>query len=342
MKLRRVDVKQWNPSRLGGLMRAWEGKRVLVIGDVGVDRYTRGSVERISPEAPVPILAVHEKSLKLGLAANVADNVHALGGVPLLIGVVGRDIGASELSQLLRDRGISGAGIVRDGSRRTTFKERLVGENQQLLRVDYETSAPISASCERQVLARFRKLLRKCDAVIVEDYAKGMLSARALKQIFTSSARAGKLVALDPNRKTPTSHYVGAGFLTPNSHEAESLAGERIVDEKSLKRVAVSLLRRLKAKHVIITRGKDGMALLSRGAKDMLLIPTFAREVYDVSGAGDTVIATMSLVAAAGGTMEEAVVLGNLAASVEVSKRGTATVTREEIGEALKGALKSP
>lgn len=338
MKITRLGVRQWDPMRLQSLMNAWAGKRILVVGDVGVDRYTRGSVERISPEAPVPILAVHEKSLKLGLAANVADNVQALGGEPLLIGVVGRDIGASEMNELLKARRISNGGIVRDGTRRTTFKERLVGENQQLLRVDYETAAPVSAKCEREILGRFRDFLSECDGVIVEDYAKGMLSAKTLKQIFRTAKRAKKFVALDPNRRTPLKHYVGAHFLTPNSQEAEALAGMRINDEASLQKVAKTILNALRSEHVVITRGKDGMAIFSRGKSGMVLIPTFAREVYDVSGAGDTVVAVMSLVTAAGGTMGEAAVLGNLAASVEVSKRGTATVTRGEILEALQSA----
>ncbi len=310
-------------------------KKILVAGDVGVDKYTIGLVERISPEAPVPIVLVDEEKRKLGLAANVADNVRALGGIPLLTGIVGKDVAAADFRGLLESAGISSRHLVVDPSRRTVFKERIVSERQQLLRVDYESQFPVSRQVERQILARARLLLRHGDAVILEDYAKGTLSGEVASGLFKLAKNAGKFVAVDPNGKTPVERYRGAFVLTPNTKEAERLSGIAIVDERSLRDAGELLLAATEARHIVITRGKDGMAIFTADRDGALMIPTFAREVYDVSGAGDTVIATLTLALAAGATIGEAAILGNLAAGVEVGKRGTATVTPAEVLHAM-------
>jgi rfaE bifunctional protein kinase chain/domain len=331
-----LHPSDWNKPRLRELLGLLAGKRILVIGDVGVDRYTIGTVERISPEAPVPVVFVQDEKLKLGLAANVADNVKTLGGVPLLLGVVGRDRCAEDFRKLLKTSRIDSSNLVTEPSRRTVLKERVVSERQQLLRVDYETLKPIEAQTEQQILRRARALARQADAVIVEDYAKGMLSVPFARAIYAAARRAGRIVAADPNSKSPSAMYRGVTVLTPNTKEAERLAGIAIVDEGSLLRAGRALLKATAARHLVITRGKEGMAIFSAREPRVRLIPTYAREVYDVSGAGDTVISVLALGLSAGATIEEACILGNLAAGVEVGKRGTATVTPDEIEVAME------
>ncbi len=325
----------WNSERLNLILARCRGKKILVIGDSGLDRYTIGLVERISPEAPVPIVLVQEEKLKLGLAANVADNVRALGGCPLLLGVVGKDRGAEDFKALLKKSQIKGVHLAVDRSRRTVLKERVVSDRQQLVRIDYESPHKISKEVELRLLRKFEKLLPTVDGVIVEDYAKGVLTETLMKSIFKLSKQAGKRVAVDPNLKTPVGNYRGATVLTPNTREAEHLSGILIRDDSSLAEAGRLILRATLATQVVITLGKDGMAIFTQGTSTVVLIPTYAQEVYDVSGAGDTVIAVLSLALASGATIEEASILGNLAAGVEVGKRGTATVSPAEIKAAL-------
>ena len=335
-KTEAIRPSGWDRERLKDILLKMAGRKILVIGDVGVDRYTIGAVERISPEAPVPIVLVQSELLKLGLAANVADNIHTLGGVPWLVGMVGDDESAREFRGLLKTARIQSSHLVLDPSRRTVVKTRVVSDRQQLLRIDYESLHSVDAAVEALLLKRVEQLLPRADALIIEDYAKGTLSERLLKQIFRKARAAGKIVAVDPNVKTAISHYVGAALLTPNTREAEALSGLRIQDEASLLKAGKMILKATRARHVVITRGKEGMAIFSAGNRKVKLIPTYAREVYDVSGAGDTVIAVLALALASGASLEEATVLGNLAAGVEVGKRGTATVTPEEVLVALE------
>ncbi|OFZ21646.1 MAG: hypothetical protein A2X94_07800 [Bdellovibrionales bacterium GWB1_55_8] len=329
-------ITKWDPPQLKSLLARCARRRILVIGDVGIDRYTIGSVERISPEAPVPIVFVEDEQLKLGLAANVADNIQTLQGRADLVGVVGKDRPAQDFRKLLKKCRISAAHLVQDPSRRTVLKDRVVSDRQQLLRVDYESLHGLDASAERALFAKIKRLIPQSDAIILQDYAKGMVSAHFAHEVFALAKREGKLVAVDPNTKTPLEFYRGAFVLTPNVKEAERLSGISIRDEGSLAQAGLKILKATRAEHVVITRGKDGMAIFTAGAKDIRLIPTYAREVYDVSGAGDTVISVIALVLAAKGSIEEACILGNLAAGVEVGKRGTATVTQDEILLALE------
>ena len=333
-QIQSVRASDWNRARLLSLLKGGK-RRVLVIGDVGVDRYTRGQVERISPEAPVPIVWVQDEVHKLGLAANVADNIRALGGEPWLVGVVGADRNAKDFKALLRAGRISSSYLVGDETRRTVLKERVVSDRQQLLRIDYETPHEVDSTVEAKVIAQVRKLMPRCDAVILEDYAKGMITSGLADQIFALAKKHKKIVAVDPNTKTPVKRYRGAWVLTPNTREAEAMTGISIRDDHSLLKAGQALIAETSAKHVVITRGKEGMALFTRGSQIVRMIPTYAREVYDVSGAGDTVISVLAMAVAGGGTIEEATVLGNLAAGVEVGKRGTATVSYAEIESVL-------
>lgn len=322
--------------RLSALLQGLKGKRVGVVGDVGVDRYTQGIVERISPEAPVPIVAVESEWLKLGLAANVAENVVALGGRAQLTGLVGTDRGAEDLAGLLKKSGLGAGDLVQDASRRTVLKERIVTDRQQMLRVDYENTHPVSEDVCARVLDKVRTLAASCDAIVVEDYAKGIFTREVLAEVFAVCRSAGKKALVDPNVRTPLEYYRGATLLTPNTKEAEALTGLRITDEATLAAVGNRILEATGAEHVLITRGKDGIAVFSAGQTSGTLVPTTAREVFDVSGAGDTVIATLALALSAGAELVEASVLANLAAGVVVGKRGTATVTPAEIETAMK------
>jgi rfaE bifunctional protein kinase chain/domain len=316
---------------LGGFKK----KKIAVLGDVGIDRYTIGLVERISPEAPVPIVSVQSEYLKLGLASNVADNILALNGVPILSGVLGKDQDAKDLTTMLSLRKIPTVGLVTDASRRTILKERIMGEHQQMLRVDYEDTHSLSPSVQKKVQASILKAIKTADALIIEDYAKGLLQQKTIA-IAVKAANAKKIpVLIDPHLKTPVEWYSNSTLLTPNKREAEVLAGEKIMDQKSLISVGKKIMQKARAKSLVITLGKDGMAIFNHPTAQPTVIPTFAQEVYDVSGAGDTVIAVLALVLATGATLEEAAYISNLAAGVEVSKRGTATVSQQEVVQAF-------
>jgi D-beta-D-heptose 7-phosphate kinase/D-beta-D-heptose 1-phosphate adenosyltransferase len=333
---KRLPPERWNWARLETLLDAIGGQQILVLGDLGVDRYTQGAVDRISPEAPVPILRVLKQELKLGLAANVADNVRALGGVPVLVGVVGRDRAAEDFRALLKRARVHDQGLIVDASRATVLKDRMVSERQQMLRVDYEDTQELSQKTLERVLARFKQVLPACGSVVVEDYAKGLLQPALLKGVYAAIASAKKIDVTDPNSKTDLQRYRGARLFKPNRKEAEILSGVKISDERSLSDAARVLFQKTKAQEVLITLGRDGMALFSRGKSKAELIPTLAREVFDVSGAGDTVTAVLALGVAAGASVSESAQLANIAAGIEVGKFGTATVSPDELRSEMR------
>ncbi len=336
--MKKLTPDTWNRPRLRTLLEAMSGKRVLVLGDIGVDLYTTGQVERISPEAPVPIVQVESERLKLGLAANVADNIRALGGVPLLVGVVGMDRGAEDFRRILSERGISETGLIEDPSRRTALKQRLVSESQQLLRVDYETTTPIATAVAERVRERALTLLKGVDAVIVEDYAKGLLSEALVGTVLGEARRLGIRSFSDPSGRLPASFYRGSDVLTPNRREAEYLSRRSfsLDDPQSIQQAGHAVIEMCELQDLVLTLGRDGMVLLHRDREDFTWIPTHAREVFDVSGAGDTVISVLALAQAAGASLEEAAVLGNIAAGIEVAKWGTATVAPDEIDAVIR------
>jgi rfaE bifunctional protein kinase chain/domain len=321
-------------EELVSLLGQFQHQRIAVLGDVGIDRYTQGRVERISPEAPVPIVFVESETLKLGLAANVADNIVALGGTAELTGVIGKDKNAEDLVGLLAGKRLPVTGLVRDPSRRTILKERIVAETQQVLRVDYENTHSLKPVIQKRVLASALRAVRKASALIIEDYAKGLLSEVMMRQVISEARKWDIPVLVDPHLKTPAHWYSGATLLTPNKKEAEALAGIRIESDATLLQAGKSIMKATSARNLIITLGKEGMAIFKSGNEKPVLIPTFAREVYDVSGAGDTVISVLALALSSGAKLEEAAFVSNLAAGVEVSKRGTATVSPQEIMQA--------
>jgi rfaE bifunctional protein kinase chain/domain len=297
---------------------------VLVVGDVMLDRYWYGDVSRISPEAPVPVVLVNEKKedLRLGGAANVAHNCAALGARTTLLSVVGADPSGKALEKLLRRQGVA-AKLHRDRSIRTTEKLRIIGRQQQLLRLDFERSP------SREVLASkledYKRALAGCDVVVLSDYGKGGMAHIA--QMVELARKARKRVLVDP-KGDDYGRYRGASVITPNRQEFREVAGAWS-DEKDLARRAERLRRELKLEALLITRGEEGMTLFLRGRK--IHIKTEAREVFDVTGAGDTVIAALAVMLGAGAGLEAAVRTANRAAGIVVGKLGTAVATYEEL-----------
>jgi len=279
-------------------------------------------------------VAVQSESVKVGGAGNVATNVAALGGRAILVGLVGNDAAAERLGHELELHGVKGDGLVEDRSRPTTIKSRVVAGSQHVVRFDRESDAPVSRAVRAQVIAAVRQRLPEADVLLISDYAKGVVSPGLVREVLALAARYHRMVAVDPKvQHLPL--FKGVTVVAPNHHEAAAAAHLTIRSEADLLRVGQVLLRRLKARGVLVTRGEQGMSLFEAG-KPVVHIPTVAREVYDVTGAGDTVMGALSLALAAGATMGEAAVIANFAAGVVVGKRGTATVTRAELEQALR------
>jgi D-beta-D-heptose 7-phosphate kinase/D-beta-D-heptose 1-phosphate adenosyltransferase len=315
-------------------LERFRGGHILVLGDVMLDEYVWGTVARISPEAPVPVVAVQAESLKIGGAGNVAANLAALDGAVEIVGVVGDDAAAGRLTDELTRAGVKADGLVVDGSRPTTIKSRVVAGSQHVVRFDRESDAPLPPSVRQQVLQAVRARLPQADVLLISDYAKGVIGAALVREVLALAARLKKVVAVDPKvQHVPL--FRGVTVIAPNHHEAAAAARILVRDDADLLRVGHTLLRRLQAKAVLITRGEHGMALFE-AARPVTHIPTFAREVYDVTGAGDTVMAVLALALAAGAPMRAAAILANYGAGVVVGKRGTATVSRGELGRALR------
>ena len=324
-------------SRFQEIVSRFSNKQILVIGDVGVDRYTMGSASRLSPEAPVPVVAVTSVRDKLAMAANVAENLQAFGAKASLSSLVGEDRVGNELYSLLEESKISSSALFRHPSRRTTLKERVIAQNQQVVRIDHETSEALNAAAEEFYLGQVRAAFQSVDGVILEDYAKGLLTKRVLRDVIALCEAEKKFVSVDPptmGTRLP-SDYRGVSMLTPNLAEAEKLSGIEIKDDASLQKAGDHLLQEVGAPIVVITQGKLGMTIFTK-QDNPLHIPTFARAVFDVSGAGDTVISMLTLAIIAGASIEESAILANFAAGVGVGKPGTATVSLEELEQYMQ------
>lgn len=305
---------------------------IIVVGDVGIDKYTFGEVKRISPEAPVPILEVTKEWLKLGLAANISHNLYTLGVKSTLCGVVGDDNNANLFDNLLEDEKLNTWGIVRTKTRPTIFKERVTTNTQQICRIDYESSDPIDEETEQKILHRVNGFVESHKALIIEDYAKGTLTKSLIASLISTFKSTGKLVAVDPGRSTPPLYYKGATLLKPNLSEAKIMVESLGYKEKKLENMAKILVEKLDLQMLVITLGAEGMALLDvKNQPELKIIPTVANEVFDVSGAGDTAISVLTSSLLAGATLEEAAWIGNCASGVVVGKKGTATVNLEEL-----------
>ena len=305
---------------------------ILVVGDIGVDKYTKGHVKRISPEAPVPIVEVFEQWNKLGLAANVSDNLMALGTASTICGVVGNDRNADILENLIEESGLSTWGLVRCEDRMTTFKERVVTNTQQICRVDYESIKNLNSETLNSMIHRISEFIEKHSMLILEDYGKGLFCREFTSEIIKLAREHNKFIAVDPSRITDPSFYKGANLLKPNKIESELICANLGYPETKVEKIAEILVDKLSLEKLIITLGGDGMAIIDTKAGGKLkTIPTVAREVFDVSGAGDTAISAISAALASGSTLEEAAWIGNCASGVVVGKKGTALVSQAEL-----------
>ncbi len=304
------------------LLASMAGTKILVVGDVMLDRFLWGDATRINPEAPVPVLHVTNETYAPGGAANAASNVISLGGEVIVAGFAGDDAEAQTLVSLLEERGIQVK--LHHFARRTITKTRAIARGQQLLRIDYEESGPLDEAMEAAFLEELSGLAADVDAVLVSDYGKGVVTGRLLESLTRSAG----IVAVDPIPRH-IDYYRNVTLITPNVKEAGEALFQEIHSEDDLQRVGTALTLKLCA-DVLITRGKDGMSLFRSGTP-ALHLPTLAREVIEVTGAGDTVIAAITLALAAGVAIDKAVELANRAAGIVVSKVGTATVTPEEL-----------
>ncbi|MDC1174860.1 PfkB family carbohydrate kinase [Bacteriovoracaceae bacterium] len=308
----------------------------IVVGDVGIDKYTHGSVNRISPEAPVPVLEVQQEWLKLGLAANISHNFQTLGMSSTICGVIGNEDRANSFESLLEDTGLKTWGIIRDPSRVTTYKERITTATQQICRIDYERSEMLSKETEQKVIERLKDFTGDHSAIVIEDYSKGTLTKDLIKRIIDEGKDKKLLVTVDPGRNAPPEFYKGANLLKPNLIEARTMVDSLgyTHEKQSVGEMAEVLCDKLKLEKVVITLGPQGMALfdtLDSSQKEVKIIPTVAPEVFDVSGAGDTTITLLTASLIAGATLEEAAWISNCGAGVVIAKKGTATVNIVEL-----------
>ena len=315
-------------TRANQLISSFVGKRILVLGDIMLDEFIWGKVRRISPEAPVPVVEVARESYHLGGAGNVAANISALGATPIPVGLVGEDRAAERLSELFWTNMIEPSGLVSEAGRPTTLKTRIIAHNQQIVRADRENRTPLSDERNAALIQAFRKALPSCSAVVVSDYDKGVVNRQLLSQALPLAQQAGIPVLLDP-KVDHADYYRPITLITPNHREAELLTGMPIENDSQLEAAGRKLLEKFECPYALITRGEEGMSVFSKEGSHHL--PTFAREVFDVTGAGDTVIATLALALASGASMEESAILANHAAGLVVGKVGTATVTRTEL-----------
>ena len=322
-----ADSRASNGRWLIDLLKAMAGRRIAVVGDLMLDEWLWGNVQRISPEAPVPVVEVRDHSYTLGGAGNVANNLAALGASVKLIGVIGEDYAGTRFLDVCRKLKIDTAGIVRVASRPTTLKMRIVAHNQQVVRADRESTISLNGRVQKALSDSLKRLDGAVDGVIVSDYGKGVVSPRLVTAARTFAHKA--VLTGDPKPQNLDA-FTGCDCLAPNTAEAAAATGSPLQSDDDFARAAKLLLARTQAKYVLITRGEHGMTLYPKiGAP--FTVPAVARQVYDVSGAGDTVISALTLALAVGAPIERAVIMAALAAGVVVEKLGTATASPQEI-----------
>jgi len=308
--------------------RRFKNKRILVIGDIMLDRYIWGSVSRISPEAPVPVVEVENETTTLGGAANVVHNLHTLGASPIICGMIGADIYGGQILTLLSDMQLDISGLITDSERDTTVKTRVVGNKIQVVRFDTESTKRISNQHMQRIIKFVENNLKSIDGIIISDYNKGVISPllmHDIKEVVKDSV----FILSDPH-KDNFRRSSNIDLITPNTSEAGAYAGFAIKNEKELEFVGKKMLEELQCKSVLITRSEKGMALFESNG-DVTYIPTIAKKVFDVSGAGDTVIGVIALGISCGMDMQTACKIANVAAGIVVGKIGTATLTIKEL-----------
>jgi len=319
-------------QRLLNLLGQFKGKKILVVGDIMLDKYIWGEVSRISPEAPVQVVNVMRESYAPGGASNVASNASALNGKVFVAGIAGNDEAKNILIEELKKRGINTDGIFIDNDKPTIQKVRIVGRGQQLLRVDYEKKEHVHQNIERSMIAFLEKIINDVDVVVISDYAKGVITPVICNKLIQAAKDSNKAIIVDPKPKH-RDLYADATLVTPNNAEASEMANVEDGDEAVLE-IGARLLKCLNA-NVLITRGEKGMSLFEKD-DSVTHIPAKAKEVYSIIGAGDTVVATIALSIASGASLREAATLANIAAGIKVGKIGTSSVSIEEIKKEIE------
>jgi rfaE bifunctional protein kinase chain/domain len=316
-------------NRLETIQKSFAGKRIAVVGDLMLDKYFWGTVSRISPEAPVPVVEVDEESTRLGGAANVANNIASLGGVPIMIGVVGMDIGADLLRNLVAGNGFPTDGIIADGSRPTTIKTRVIAHGQHVVRIDQEEKEYLNADTEVRVFASLESQISSLDGIILEDYNKGVLSKGLIKSVIKLAKDHKKTITVDPKFHN-FFDYQGVSVFKPNRKEAEEALGRRLHTYQEMETAARELFNRLNAENVLLTLGENGMLLLERNGS-IAHVESKTRNVADVSGAGDTVIATLTMAMVAGASVIESAALANYAGGIVCGEVGIVPIDKSAL-----------
>jgi rfaE bifunctional protein kinase chain/domain len=321
-------------TKLESLSNAFSKVKIAVIGDLMLDRYLFGTVSRFSPEAPVPILDIHRDELRLGGAANVANNIHALSATALLIGVVGDDSKGATVRKMLEATGLSSEGIITASDRPTTIKTRVIAASQQMLRVDHEKKHALPPDTEEKLFTFLESQIESIDGIIFEDYNKGVLSSRLIRRITELALKKSIPIFVDPKHDN-FFEYKHPTIFKPNRKEMEDALGMNFDGDVKLHASGFKLLEMLEAENILLTLSERGMLLFERGEKEPFSIPTRAQQVADVSGAGDTVIATLAVARACGATVREAATMANRAAGIVIEELGIVPIYREQLFDAL-------
>jgi rfaE bifunctional protein kinase chain/domain len=317
--------EQW----LGNLLGSFAGKRIAVVGDVMIDRYCWGSVHRVSPEAPVPVVEVDTESVRFGGAANVANNIQSLGGTPLLVGLVGDDHPGELFFDLLKRQNLDPSGIMVDPDRPTTIKTRVIAAGQHVVRIDNESKAECSPHIRARIVDAVRSRIDAIDAILIEDYNKGVVTREVITEILAIARTHKRIVTVDPKFNNFL-EYKHVTLFKPNRREVEEVLGGRLKTDAEVERAGKKLLELLSAHNVLLTRGEQGMSLFQSDG-GVTHIKNMAENVQDVSGAGDTVISTLTMALAAGAGVQESCLLANCAAGVVVGAVGIVPITPAEL-----------
>jgi rfaE bifunctional protein kinase chain/domain len=325
-------------QRFNQIFSNWGKHKILVLGDVMLDEYLWGNVSRISPEAPVPVVEILRECIKLGGAANVALNIKTLGDEPILVGVVGKDKNGEKMIEALNAVQIMNEGVFVDEDRPTTIKTRVIAHNQQVVRADREDTQEISLELTERVIDFVKKKIAQINALVISDYGKGMVTLKLLSELIDLCRKNHVFIGVDP-KETHFWNYKKVSLITPNHNEAAFAYGKKIKDETILEEVGWGLLDRLEAEAILITRGEKGMSLFEKN-RSLTHFPTQAKKVYDVTGAGDTVISTFASAFASGASYKESALISNHAAGIVVGEIGTAQVTKDQLTTELRDFIR--
>jgi len=320
---------QISEQRLHNLFNNFQGKTIAVIGDLMLDSYIWGKVNRISPEAPVPVVDVEHEHVRLGGAANVAHNIKSLGGKPILVGVLGDDSSGKKLLNIIRENDFPAEGIIVDKSRPTTVKTRIIAHNQHVARIDRESRSEISTAIQDQVFDTLRRNIDSIDGIVIEDYNKGVVVQSLIKHTVALANEHRKPITVDPKFNN-FFEFTNVTLFKPNRNEVEEVLGLRMNDEQQVVEAGRQILKRLQASGVLLTRGEQGMSLFEKDGS-ITHETTKARSVADVSGAGDTVIATLTMALVAGATLKEAATLANIAGGIVCGYVGIVPINKAEL-----------